>query len=150
MLYGCTDRFLLVLDLAADEARAWKHSQVAPEHLLLAMVDEGGGVGAVVLLRFGIEPAQVRAAVEKLVRPGADKVAAGELPLSLDAQDALACATEEAQKLKHTHVGTEHLLLGLLRDERSVAGQALAALGLEYSRACREVISIVGSDTITA
>jgi hypothetical protein len=117
---------------ALGRVAALNHDEVRTEHLLLGLVKEGSGVAARVLKDLGIDLHAVRREVEGIVRCGPDDVVwIGKLPLTPYAKRVVWSAIEEARQLGHNYVGTEHLLLGLLREREGVAGQVLRKLGLE-------------------
>jgi Uma2 family endonuclease len=125
-----TDRARKVMLLAEMEARRFHHEYIGTEHILLGLIQEGSGVGANVLRHFGITFLRVRQEVEKIIHSGPPVVVRGKRPLTPRARRVIEYATEEADELNHKHVGTEHLLLGLLREEEGVAAQVLMNLGL--------------------
>ena len=108
-----TDRASAVMQLANGEARRLQHEYIGTEHMLLGLIEEGGGVAAEVFAALGIGPTKLRQAVERLVQPGADRVAPGKLPHTPRAKQAIEYAIEESGTLHHNYVGTEHLLLVL-------------------------------------
>lgn len=125
-----TQRARKVLLLAQEEARRLNHDFIGTEHLLLAMVGEGEGVGPALLAGAGVDLGRVRAEIERVVGRGTAP-SAGEMSLTPRCKRVLALAVNEARQLNHTYVGTEHLLLGLLREEEGVAARVLTGLGVE-------------------
>ena len=123
-----TDRARKVLTLAQDEAQRFNHNYIGTEHLLLGLVREGEGVAARVLENMNVELAKVRTAVEFIIGRG-DRPVVGEVGLTPRAKRVIELAIDEARRLGHNYIGTEHLLLGLLQAGGRVP-QALAALGL--------------------
>src|SRR5262245_42931054 len=115
---------------AAEEARRLGHDFVGTEHILLGLAREGAGLGGQVLVGLGVDLRVLRLEVEKLVRAGKTPVPAGKLPPTPLAQRALESALQEAQGVNAAHVGTEYLLLGLLREREGVAAQVLLGLGV--------------------
>ena len=109
-----TARARRALALAQQEALRFKHDAVGPEHQLLGLLREGEGLAVKVLANLGADPTALRTAVEARLTPGAQTVR-GEIDLSRDGKKAIALAVEEARGLKHHYIGTEHLLLGLMR-----------------------------------
>src|SRR6476620_8550480 len=111
-----TDRARKVMQLANQEAQRFNHEYIGTEHILLGLVKEGSGVAANVLKNLDVDLRKIRLEVEKIVQtgPGGRRVVLGRLPHTPRAQKAIEYAVEEARSLKHNHVGTEHLLLGLL------------------------------------
>jgi ATP-dependent Clp protease ATP-binding subunit ClpC len=124
-----TDRARKVMALANQEAQRFNHEYIGTEHILLGLVKEGSGVGANVLKNLDVDLRKVRLEVEKLVKSGPDMVTMGKLPQTPRAKKVIEYAIEEARNLNHNYVGTEHLLLGLLREHDGVAAQVLMNLG---------------------
>ena len=141
-----TDRARKVMQYAHQEAVRFNHEYIGTEHILLGLTKEGSGVAASVLSKMGVDLRKIRAEVENLVSSGPDLVTMGRLPQTPRAKKALEYAMEEAQLLKHTYVGTEHLLLGLLRQHDGVAAQVLMNLGLKLEDVREEVLSMLGHD----
>jgi hypothetical protein len=128
-----TQRARRVLLLAQEEARQLNHDFIGTEHLLLALVAEGEGVGPALLAGAGVELSRVRAEVERVVGRGTAQPA-GEMSLTPRCKRVLALAVNEARQLNHAYVGTEHLLLGLLREEEGVAARVLMGLGVQLEK----------------
>jgi ATP-dependent Clp protease ATP-binding subunit ClpC len=151
-----TDRARKVMALANQEAQRFNHEYIGTEHILLGLVKEGSGVGANVLKNLDVDLKKVRLEVEKLVKSGPDMVAMGKLPQTPRAKKVIEYAIEEARNLNHNYVGTEHLLLGLLREQDGVAAQVLMNLGLKLEEVREEVLNLLGAvpenegDTATA
>src|SRR6478736_1488654 len=124
-----TDRARKVMALANQEAQRFNHEYIGTEHILLGLVKEGSGVGANVLKNLDVDLRKVRLEVEKLVKSGPDMVTMGKLPQTPRAKKVIEYAIEEARNLNHNYVGTEHLLLGLLREHDGVAAEVLNLLG---------------------
>ena len=139
-----SDRARKVMQLANQEAQRFNHEYVGPEHLLLGLIKEGTGIAANVLKNLDIDLRKVRHEVEKLVRSGPDTVTMGRLPQTPRSKKVLEYAMEEARNLSHNYVGTEHILLGLLREQEGVAAQVLMNLGLQLEEVRREVLSLLG------
>ena len=116
MLERLTERAKKVLALANQEAQRFNHEYVGTEHYLLGLVKEGTGVGANVLKNLGLDLHRVRLEVEKVVKPGPEMVQIAALPKTPRAKKVLEYALEEARNLNHNYIGTEHILLGLLRE----------------------------------
>ncbi len=140
-----TERARKVILLAKEEAKRFNHDYIGTEHILLGLVREGEGVAAAVLASFGLTPDKIRIEVEKLVQPGPTTVISGDLPFTPKAKKVMELATEEARALGHNYIGTEHLLLGLIREGEGVASQVLMNLGLELERVREEVMNLLGS-----
>lgn len=140
-----TDRARKVMALANQEAQRFNHEYIGTEHILLGLVKEGSGVGANVLKNLGVDLRKVRLEVEKLVHSGPDMVTMGKLPQTPRAKKVIEYAIEEARSLNHNYVGTEHLLLGLLREHDGVAAQVLMNLGLKLEEVREEVLNLLGA-----
>src|SRR5213595_1648542 len=140
-----TDRARKVMALANQEAQRFNHEYIGTEHILLGLVKEGSGVGANVLKNLDIDLRKVRLEVEKLVKSGPDMVTMGKLPQTPRAKKVIEYAIEEARNLNHNYVGTEHLLLGLLREHDGVAAQVLMNLGLKLEEVREEVLNLLGA-----
>src|SRR5712691_11612900 len=115
-----TDRARKVMQLANQEAQRFNHEYIGTEHVLLGLVKEGGGVAANVLKDLDIDLRKIRLEVDKIVQSGPDTVTMGKLPQTPHAKKVVDFAIEEARNMNHNYVGTEHLLLGLLRAEQGV------------------------------
>jgi ATP-dependent Clp protease ATP-binding subunit ClpC len=131
--------------LANQEAQRFNHEYIGTEHILLGLVKEGSGVGANVLKNLGVDLHKVRMEVEKLVKAGPDMVTMGKLPQTPRAKKVIEYAIEEARNLNHNYVGTEHLLLGLLREHDGVAAQVLMNLSLKLEDVREEVLQLLGA-----
>jgi len=140
-----TDRARTVMALANQEAQRLNHEYVGTEHILLGLVKEGSGVGATVLKQLDVDLRKVRIEVEKLVKSGPDMVTIGKLPQTPRSKKVIEYAIEEARKLGHNYVGTEHLLLGLLCEQDGVAAQVLINLGLKLEEVREEVLNLLGA-----
>ncbi len=140
-----TERARKVMALANQEAQRFNHEYIGTEHILLGLVKEGSGVGANVLKNLGVDLHKVRMEVEKLVKAGPDMVTMGKLPKTPRAKKVVEYAIEEARNLSHNYVGTEHILLGLLREHEGVAAQVLMNLGLKLDEVREEVLNLLGA-----
>jgi ATP-dependent Clp protease ATP-binding subunit ClpC len=140
-----TERARKVMALANQEAQRFNHEYIGTEHILLGLVKEGSGVGANVLKNLGVDLHKVRMEVEKLVKPGPDMVTMGKLPQTPRAKKVIEYSIEEARNLSHNYVGTEHILLGLLREHEGVAAQVLMNLGLKLDEVREEVLNLLGA-----
>ncbi|HHH76214.1 MAG TPA: ATP-dependent Clp protease ATP-binding subunit, partial [Phycisphaerae bacterium] len=140
-----TERARKVMALANQEAQRFNHEYIGTEHVLLGLVKEGSGVGANVLKNLGVDLHKVRMEVEKLVKAGPDMVTMGKLPQTPRAKKVIEYAIEEARNLNHNYVGTEHLLLGLLREHEGVAAQVLMNLDLKLDEVREEVLNLLGA-----
>ena len=134
-----------VMALANQEAQRFNHDYIGTEHILLGLVKEGSGVGANVLKNLGVDLRKVRLEVEKLVKSGPEMVTMGKLPQTPRAKRVIEYAIEEARNLNHNYVGTEHLLLGLLREQDGVAATVLLNLGLKLEDVREEVLNLLGA-----
>lgn len=139
-----TDRARKVMALANQESQRLNHEYIGTEHILLGLVSEGSGVGANVLKNLDIGLHTVSLEVEKLLREGPETLTTGNLPQTPRAKQVIDYAMEEARHLNHNYVGTEHMLLGLLREGEGVAGQVLTNLGLRIEEVREEIVNLLG------
>ena len=139
-----TDRARKVMQLANQEAQRFNHEYVGTEHVLLGLIKEGSGVAANVLRNLDVDLRKIRNEVEKIVQAGPDMVTMGKLPQTPRAKKVIEYAIEEARNLNHNYVGTEHLLLGLLREQEGVAAQVLMNLNLKLEEVREEVLNLLG------
>jgi ATP-dependent Clp protease ATP-binding subunit ClpC len=142
-----TDRARKVMQLANQEAQRFNHEYIGTEHILLGLVKEGSGVAANVLKNLDIDLRKIRLEVEKIVQTGpgsGEQVVMGKLPHTPRAKKVIEYSVEEAKNLNHNYVGTEHLLLGLLREQEGVAAQVLMNLGLKLEDVREEVLNLLG------
>jgi ATP-dependent Clp protease ATP-binding subunit ClpC len=139
-----TDRARRVVVLAQDEARRLDHDYIGTEHILLGLVQEGEGVAAQALEALGIGLAAVRHQVEEIVGRGKD-TPGGHIPFTPRAKKVLELSLREALLLGHDYIGTEHILLGLIREGEGVAAQVLAALGADLNLVRQQVIQLLHS-----
>ncbi len=140
-----TERARKVVILAKEEARRLHHDYIATEHILLGILREGEGVAASVLHRADLNFEKVRKEIERLVEPGVDTGKSGEIPFTPRAKKALELAGEEARAMGHNYIGTEHLLLGLIREGEGIAAQVLQGFGLTIDRVRTEVMNLLGA-----
>ena len=138
------DRAKRVLALAQDEAIRFNHNYIGTEHLLLGLVREGEGVAARVLDSLGVELSKVRTAVEFIIGRGDSTTAPNDITLSPRTKKVIELAIDEARKLGHSHVGTEHLLLGLVREGEGIASGVLESLGVSLEKVRHQVIATLG------
>ncbi len=136
--------------MAREEAIRLQHDYVGTEHLLLGLIREGEGVAAVVLQNLSVDLDQIHERVEEAVREGKATIALGELPYTSRAKKVLEFAMTEARDFSHSYVGTEHLLLGLLREEKGIAAQVLNSLGATLDEARGETIKVLGADVTSS
>ncbi len=141
-----TDRARKVMTLARQEAQKFNHEYIGTEHILLGLVQEGSGVAANVLKHMDVDLKKIRMEVEKMVQSGSNIVQMGQLPFTPRAKKVLELSLEEASNLGHNYIGTEHLLLGLLRENESVAAQVLLNIGLKLEDVREEVLEFLGAE----
>jgi hypothetical protein len=137
-----TDRARRVVVLAQEEARLLNHDHIGTEHILLGLVHEGDGVAARALTELGISLEAVRAEVEEIIGRGTEP-AGGQIPFTPRAKKVLELSLREAMALGHNYIGTEHILLGLIREGEGVAAQVLAKLGASQDRVRRQVVQLL-------
>ena len=137
-----TERARRVLTLAQEEAQRFNHNYIGTEHLLLGLVREGDGVAAKVLSNLGVELTKVRSAVEFIIGRG-DRAVLGEIGLTPRAKKVIELAVDEARRLNHHYIGTEHLLLGLVREGEGIAAGVLESLGVNLERVRAETTRIL-------
>ena len=140
-----TDRARKVMQLANQEAQRFNHEYIGTEHMLLGLVKEGTGVAANVPKNLEVDLRKIRLEVEKLVQSGPEMITMGKLPQTPRAKKVIEYSMEEARNLNHNFVGTEHILLGLLREQEGVAAQVLMNLGLKLEEVREEVLNLLGN-----
>jgi ATP-dependent Clp protease ATP-binding subunit ClpC len=164
-----TDRARKVMQLANQEAKRFNHEYVSTEHILLGLVQEGSGVAANVLKNLSIDLSKIRLEVEKVVGPGGEQIDRGEISAAPNGIIQKLCgwvgaqvntgrplhtprvkkvinyAVEESRKLNHNYVGSEHLLLGLLREQEGIAAHVLMNLGINIDGVREEILNLLGS-----
>ncbi len=145
-----TDRARKIISLAQKEAERFKHDYIGTEHLLLGLVKEGSGVAVTALNNLGIDVEKVRREVEKLVAPAEKPGPSGPLPFTPQAKRVLELASEEARALGHPYIGTEHILLGLLSEQDSVAAQVLINLDVKLEDVRNEILDLLGAGDVGA
>jgi ATP-dependent Clp protease ATP-binding subunit ClpC len=144
-----TDRARKVLTLAQDEAQRFNHNYIGTEHLLLGLVREGEGVAARVLENMNVELSKVRTAVEFIIGRG-DRPVVGEVGLTPRAKRVIELAIDEARRLGHNYIGTEHLLLGLVREGEGIAAGVLESLGVNLDKVRHQVIHVLSQSSSVA
>src|SRR5213596_3558468 len=145
--YNFTDRVRKVLQMAREEAARLHHEYVGTEHILLGLIREGEGVAAAVLTNLNVDLEEIQQKIEETVKKGKAAAAAGpDLPYTSRAKKVLELAMSEARELNHSYVGTEHLLLGLLREEKGIAAQVLTDAGVNLEAARAETLRILGTE----
>jgi ATP-dependent Clp protease ATP-binding subunit ClpC len=138
-----SQRARAVLALAQEEARRFNHNYIGTEHLLLGLVQEGDGVAAKVLSNLEVDVVKVRSAVEFLIGRG-NRAPLGEIPLTPRARTVIKLAVDEARRLGHHSIGTEHLLLGLVREGEGIAAGVLQSLGVDLERVREQTVLELG------
>ena len=144
--YNFTGRVRNVLAFAREESTRRNHEYVGTEHLLLGLIREGEGVAAAVFANLHVDLDAVTALIEKTVTPGKSNRSEGDLPYTTRSKKVLELAMSEARELNHSYVGTEHLLLGLLREETGIAAQVLTHSGLRADAARVEVKRLLAEE----
>src|SRR5215210_6490378 len=137
-----TDRARRVVVLAQEEARLLNHSYIGTEHILLGLIHEGEGVAAKAMESLGISLEAVRSQVEEIIGQGGSSPS-GHIPFTPRAKKVLELSLREALQLGHNYIGTEHILLGLIREGEGVAAQVLVKLGADLSRVRQQVIQLL-------
>jgi ATP-dependent Clp protease ATP-binding subunit ClpC len=141
-----TERARKVLTLAQEEAHRFNHNYIGTEHLLLGLVREGDGVAARVLANMGVQLPKVRSAVEFIIGRG-DSMIVGEIGLTPRAKKVIELAVDEARRLNHHYIGTEHLLLGLVREGEGIAAGVLESLGVSLEKVRQQVMQVVSQSS---
>src|SRR5688572_18097757 len=144
-----TDRARRVVVLAQEEARMLNHNYIGTEHILLGLIHEGEGVAAKALESLGISLDGVRQQVEEIIGQG-QQAPSGHIPFTPRAKKVLELSLREALQLGHNHIGTEHILLGLIREGEGVAAQVLVKLGADLNRVRQQVIQLLSGSPTTA
>ena len=137
-----TERAKKVLVYAQDEATRFNHNYIGTEHLLLGLLREGDGIAAKVLGNLGAELNKVRSAVEFIIGRG-ERMVVGDINLTPRAKRVIELAVEEARRLGHNYIGTEHLLLGLVREGEGIAAGVLESLGVNLDKVRAQVVQVV-------
>src|SRR5712672_2465853 len=145
--YNFTERVRKVLAMAREEAARLHHEYVGTEHILLGLIREGEGVAAAVLQNLSVDLDEIQQKIEDTVKKGKAAAATGpDLPYTSRAKKVLELAMAEARDLTHNYVGTEHLLLGLLREEKGIASQVLTDAGINLDEARKETLRLLGTE----
>ena len=142
------DRAKRVLALAQDEAIRFNHNYIGVEHLVLGLVREGEGVAARVLASLGVELSKARSAVEFIIGRGDATTSPSEITLSPRTKKVIEFGIDEARKLGHSHVGTEHLLLGIVREGESIGAGVLESLGVSLDEVRHRAIAVLGQQHV--
>jgi len=145
-----TERVRKVIYLAREEAARLQHDYIGTEHLLLGVIREGEGIAATVLNNLGLDLDRIRQEVENMVSASGGTMTIGEIPFTPRAKRVLELAVEEARSLGHNYVGTEHLLLGLIREGEGVAAKVLLELGVDRKRVREETLKLLGGTPSTS
>ncbi|MEO2158793.1 MAG: Clp protease N-terminal domain-containing protein, partial [bacterium] len=143
MNYNFTDRVRKVLSMARKEAIGLQHDYVGTEHILLGLVHEGGGVASVVLERLGINSDEIHSSILEYIKEGVVEPSTSDLPYTSRSKQVLDLAMSQAAEMSHSYVGTEHLLLGLLCEEKGIAAQVLQQLGVKIEAVKNETLEIL-------
>jgi ATP-dependent Clp protease ATP-binding subunit ClpC len=141
-----TERARKVLRLAQEEAQRFQHNYIGTEHLLLGLVREGDGVAAKVLTRLGVNLEKVRKAVEDIIGHG-DSIVHGEIGLTPRAKKVIELAVDEARLLNHDYLGTEHLLLGLVREGEGIGAGVLESFGLSLKEIRAKTMQVLNKQS---
>jgi len=139
-----TERARKVIVLAKEEARRYNHDYIGTEHILLGLIREGEGVATAVLQNLGLGLDVIREELEKIIQPGNTSQVLGDVPFTPRAKKALELAAEEARNMGHNYIGTEHLLLGLLKEGEGVASEVLFNLGIDLEKVRKEISNLLG------
>lgn len=139
-----TDRARKIIALAQKAAERFRHDYIGPEHLLLGLVDENTGMAVTALSCLGVTCEMVQREIDSLVVIGTQKRNAGPLPFTPQAKHILERASEEAQNLGHPYVGTEHIMLGIISDQKSIATSVLSNLGISADKFRKEILELLG------
>ncbi|MBN1385314.1 MAG: ATP-dependent Clp protease ATP-binding subunit [Elusimicrobia bacterium] len=142
-----TERAQRAIRLAQEEAKRLNHDSITPEHILLGLFDLDDGVAVTIMSNLGIHTSRIKIEIEKMLPSGDNLLQYGELPLTPKARKILEYAIEEAQKMAHSYVGTEHILLGLLKNPELKTTITLENYGLSYDTVKEEIINIIGDST---
>ena len=142
-----TERARKVIILAKEEARRFNHDYIGTEHILLGLIKEGESVAAAVLQNLGLSLESIRLEIEKLVQFGPSTVVSGDIPFTPKAKKVIELAMDEARRLGHNYIGTEHLLLGLIKEGEGVASHVLMNVGLDLNKVRTEIIKLLGSSS---
>ena len=134
-----------VMESAQQEAQRFQHNYIATEHILLGLVRENKGIAAYVLLNLGVERDKVRSMVESMIGRG-DRIVVGEIGLTPRAKRVIELAVDEARRMNHSYIGTEHLLLALVREDQGIAAEVLESLGVTLEKARKHTVRLLGHE----
>ncbi|MEK6545030.1 MAG: ATP-dependent Clp protease ATP-binding subunit, partial [Nitrospinota bacterium] len=138
-----TERARRVIILAREEAEKYQHEYLGTEHILLGIIKDGGGIAILVLQRLGVDIKQLKPEIERNLPHGLNTLVIGDIPFTSRAKKVLEYAVEEAGFMGHSYIGTEHLLIGLIREKNGVAYRILSSFGLQYSDIKEQTISLL-------
>ena len=144
--YNFTERVRKVLQFSREESLGLNHEYVGTEHMLLGLCREGEGVAAAAIHNVGVDPHEIRNAILDVVKRGSTPVPGPDLPYTSRAKKVLELSMTEARELQHSYVGTEHLLLGLIKEERGIAAQVLASMGLTADKVRPEILRLLHNE----
>lgn len=144
--YNFTERVRKVLQFSREEALALNHEYVGSEHMLLGLCREGEGVAVAAIQNLDIDTGDIRNAIVDTVKRGATPVPGPDLPYTSRAKKVLELSMSEARELQHSYVGTEHLLLGMIKEERGIAAQVLASFGLTADKVRPEILRLLRTE----
>jgi ATP-dependent Clp protease ATP-binding subunit ClpC len=142
-----TDRARKIMQLANQEAQRFNHEYIGTEHILLGLIQEGTGVAANVIHDLHVDPRKIKLEVEKLIQCGRHPLTLGKLPHTPRAKSVIQRAMQEARDLNHNYVGSEHILLGLLREGEGVAAVVLNNCGVTWEAARSQTLALLGHET---
>src|SRR5436189_4574777 len=143
-----TERARRVLSLAQEDAQRFQHNYIGTEHLPLGLAREGQGVAAKVLLQLGVELNKIRGTVEFIIGRG-DRIVLGQIGLTPRAKKVIELAVDEARRLNHHYIGTEHLLLGLVREGEGIAAGVLESLGVNLEKVRTQTVQVLGQSGVS-
>ena len=144
--YNFTERVRRVLQLAREEAFELHHEYVGTEHILLGLCSEGEGVAAAAIQNLNVDTNEIRTGILDTIKRGTARATGPDLPYTSRAKKVLELSMSEARELQHSYVGTEHLLLGLINEERGIAAQILLSMGLTADKVRSEVLRLIGTE----
>jgi len=133
------------MESAQQEAQRFQDSYIGTEHILLGLVRENKGIATHVLLNLGVERDKVRSTVESIIGRG-DRIVVGEIGLTPRAKRVIELAVDEARRMNHSYIGTEHLLLGLVREGEGIAAEVLDGLGVTLEKARKQTVRLLGHE----
>ena len=143
-----TERARKVVILAREEAERYRHEYLGTEHILLGLLKDGGGIAIAVLQKLGIDPKQLRVELERNLPKSVDTPVEGDIPFTPKAKKVLEYAVEEARLMGHNYIGTEHLLLGIVREKDGLAAKVLSSLGINLQETREQTINLLREPVI--